>query len=117
MAPRAAIVARWVLVLAAIAVLLGHICAVPVDAEAVPLFHHHGADTGHEHERGGETVHAGCCEMAAASSAPWSSAGPSWSALPRPEVPAPRRERAAALPVAPHATSPPLFLVHAALLI
>jgi hypothetical protein len=115
-APRAAIAARWILVLAAIAVLLGHICAVPVDAEAVPLSHHHGADTGHEHD-GGETVHAGSCEMAAASSAPWSSAGPSWSALPRPEVPVPRRARAAALPVAPHATSPPLFLVHAALLI
>jgi hypothetical protein len=117
MIPRSATVVRWGIVLTAIAILLGHICAVPVDAGAVPLLDHHGTGSEHEHGSEGEAVHAGSCEMAAASSSAWSSAGPSWSALPRPEVPAPRRERAAALPVAPHAMSPPLFLVHAALLI
>jgi hypothetical protein len=104
-------------VIAAIAVLLGHICAVPLDAEMVPLFHHHSPDGGHEHGGDGAAVHAGSCD-AARPPAGFSLSGlPSLSALPWPEVPVQRLERASALPVAPHAASPPRFLVHAALLI
>jgi hypothetical protein len=104
-------------VVAAIAVLLGHICAVPLDAETMPLLHHHAAGAEHEHGSEGEAVHAGSCEMMVAPGASSFNDVPSWSALPRPEAPVQHLERVSALPVAPHAMSPPLFLVHAALLI
>jgi hypothetical protein len=117
MAFRAARVVRWGVVVAAIAVLLGHICAGPLDAETVPFLDHHAAGAGHEHGSDGEAVHAASCEMARVSTTPSSVGVPSWSPLPRHEEPVQRLERASALPVAPHATSPPLFLFHAALLI
>jgi hypothetical protein len=117
MVPRAGGVIRWGIVVAAIAVLLGHICAVPGDAEPALLLHDHAANAEHEDGTDGDAVHAGSCEMARASAAPSSSPVLSWSALPSQEVSVQRLERVSALPVAPHATSPPLFLVHAALLI
>jgi hypothetical protein len=117
MVPRVAGAARWSVLIAAIAVLLGHICAVPLDAGAGVPFDHHSAGGGHEHEDDGGAVHAGSCEMARPPVGCSFDGVPSFSALARYDVPVQRLERASALPVAPHATSPPLFLVHAALLI
>jgi hypothetical protein len=117
MVSRAAGAVRWGVVVAAIAVLLGHICAGPLEAETVRLLDHHASGAEHEHGGDGEAVHAGSCEMTRPLAASSFSGVPSSSTLPRYEVPVQRLERARAFPVAPHATSPPLFLVHAALLI
>ena len=117
MGARAGGAVRWGVMIAAIIVLLGHICAIPLDAEIVPLFDHHSSGGGHEHGPDGNAVHAGACEMARPPA--WSTfiGVPSLSTLPQHDVPVQRLERVLALPVAPHATSPPLFLLHATLLI
>jgi hypothetical protein len=113
---RAVTGARWGVVLAAIAVLLGHICAVPLEAAAVPLLDHHAGGANH-HGSDDQALHAGSCEMARPPVESSFSGVPSLSALARFEVPVQRVERPFSLPVAPHGTSPPLFLLHAALLI
>jgi hypothetical protein len=109
--------ARWAVVVAAVAVLLGHICAAPLEAAAVPFVDHHAPGAGHHHEADGEAIHAGSCELARPPAGSSFTGVPSLSALVRYEVPVQRVERLFSLPVAPHATSPPLFLLHATLLI
>jgi hypothetical protein len=117
MGPRTARAARLGIVIAAITVLLGHICAVPLDVEALTPFDHHSSGGSHGHGSDGDAVHAASCEMARPPVGASFGGVPIASALPRYEVLVQSVARASALPVTPHATSPPLFLVHSALLI
>jgi hypothetical protein len=102
----------WALVAIAIVMLLGHICALPFHAHAGVFTAHH------DHESappGDDSVHTASCEAVetspsidipnAVEAAPQLATG---SAVPQPAV---------AVAVPTPAASPPLFLLHAALLI
>jgi len=107
-------VSSWVLVGIAIFVVLGHICAAPLHAHA-------GAVTTHneEHEHGGdgdEAAHAGSCEALRADFGVHTPALlPTGIVLP--VVRDPEINHAQPTQASAPASSPPLFLLHAALLI
>jgi len=103
----------WLLVGVAIFVVLGHVCALPVHVHAGAAMTH----TEDHPERGSdEAAHGGSCEALRTSSnvnAP--------ALLPTGVAPlvigSPEIHRAHATPAPAPASSPPLFLLHAALLI
>jgi hypothetical protein len=103
----------WLLVSVAIFVVLGHVCALPVHVHAGAAMTH----TEDHPERGSdEATHGGSCEALRTSSnvnAP--------ALLPTGVAPlvigSPEIHRAHATPPPAPASSPPLFLLHAALLI
>src|SRR5215470_1130588 len=105
--------ASWLLVGVAIFVVLGHICADPVHVHA-------GAVTTHteDHPEGGtdESAHGGSCETLRANfDFHMPALLPAGILLPI--ISAPEINRPLASPVPAPTSSPPLFLLHAALLI
>ena len=103
----------WLLLGVAIFVVLGHICAAPVHAHA-------GAVTTHsdDHEEGGadEAAHGGSCETLRASFDFHTPALlPAGIALP--VVSGPQIHQSSGKSTPSPTSSPPLFLLHAALLI
>jgi hypothetical protein len=110
MSPRA----QWGLLLVAFAILLSHVCARPTHAhDAVPASH-----TSHAHDPDTESdaVHAASCEALkpdGTSAVPLASSHAAFDRL-RLAVPA---GSVTCGPVPRPTTSPPLFLLHAALLI
>jgi hypothetical protein len=103
-------VAPWVLLLASMLVLFGHVCALPLaDAGGASA---HGGLPGDEHG----AIHAASCDAVLAQSAGCPAlpalTAPTKAAAPLAVIPAPLPDR----PIAP-VSSPPLFLLHAALLI
>jgi hypothetical protein len=112
-APHHGFVATALLILAIVAV-LGHICVLPVHAHAVPVEGHSSHDDGGSDN----SVHTASCDALKTASAT-----PSIVLVPT-TVPAINVEPVSlkghafdAAPVSAHPASPPLFLLHAALLI
>jgi len=106
-------VSSWVLVGLAIFVVLGHICAAPFHAHAGSVTTH-----GEDHQEGGsdEAAHAGSCEALRADFGVHIPALlPTGIVLPA--VRDPEIDHAKPAQVAAPTSSPPLFLLHAALLI
>jgi len=101
------------LLVAAMLGLLGHVCVVPLHAHAVPV-EGHGS---HDSDTAGHSIHTASCEA--------TKGGPTVAALvPTPRVveltEPPRSTRFWGIgptPDVPTAESPPLFLLHASLLI
>lgn len=106
-------VAATLLIVAIIAV-LGHICVLPVHAHAVPV-EGHGS---HDDDSSGNSVHTASCDaLKSASATP--TILPVATTMPLVVV-EPLSLKGRAFDVAParaNADSPPLFLLHAALLI
>lgn len=107
------VLARWTLLVLSVAMLMGHICVLPGHVHADTPARQTGADHPHDAE---EAVHAASCEAVR----------PAWVGCP--VVLAPSVGAVTALLVAPSKTwisnsrspsvkSPPLFLLHASLLI
>jgi len=106
-------VSSWVLVGLAIFVVLGHICAAPFHAHAGAVTTH-----GEDHPEGGsdEAAHAGSCEALRADFGVHIPALlPTGIVLP--VVRDPEIDHAQPTQVSAPTSSPPLFLLHAALLI
>ena len=96
-------------------VILTHVCALPAHAAALDTLLGH-TDAAHEAESTDESVHGGSCEAVRSTFAVQSPMAPvpaavSVTVVTRPVRPALEHSRPAA------ATSPPLFLLHASLLI
>lgn len=107
------LVSSWLLVGLAIFVVLGHICAAPFHAHAGAVTTH-----GEDHPEGGsdEAAHAGSCEALRADFGLHTPALlPSGIVLP--VVRDPEINHAQPTQVSAPTSSPPLFLLHAALLI
>ncbi|MGH7671715.1 MAG: hypothetical protein ACREMC_02360 [Gemmatimonadales bacterium] len=103
----------WLLVALAIFVVLGHVCALPIHAHAGAVTTHtedhpeHGSD---------EAAHSGSCEaLRAHASVDTPVLLPARLVLPA--IGDPETQRAHTTPAPGPASSPPLFLLHAALLI
>jgi hypothetical protein len=106
-------VAAALLIIAIIAV-LGHVCVLPVHAHAVPV-EGHGS---HDDDSSENSVHTASCDaLKGASATP--SILPAATSMPLVAVePLSLKRRAGDVaPARAHADSPPLFLLHAALLI
>jgi hypothetical protein len=106
-------VSSWLLVGLAIFVVLGHICAAPFHAHAGAVTTH-----GEDHPEGGsdEAAHAGSCEALRADFGVHTPALlPTGIVLP--VVRDPEIDHAQPTQVSAPTSSPPLFLLHAALLI
>src|SRR5258705_11021421 len=92
--------------------LVGHVCALPLHDHAAPPTPQHSEEQQHD----GDSVHAASCE-AVASTAPASPGVPDITTAFRRDG-AVRQSRGIALTHRPtNSSSPPLFLLHAALLI
>ena len=108
--------AGWIttlLLVAAMLGLLGHICVVPLHAHAVPI-EGHGS---HDDDAADHSVHTASCEAAKGGSTV-AALMPIPRAAELPVAPAPSLARClGSSPDVPTAESPPLFLLHAALLI
>ncbi len=106
---------RWALVTIAVATMLGHVCAVPLHVHA-------GTVTTHDDHAGSaeetDAVHAGSCD---AVKAPTVTSDPlvAMAAAPTPllDSTVARRVRSKPVPGPVATASPPLFLLHASLLI
>ena len=107
--------AGWVttlLLVSAMLGVLGHVCVVPLHAHAVPVAGHGS----HDEDAADHSVHTASCEAA--------KGGFTIAALVPPllatellAAPAPSHRRLGASPDVSTAESPPLFLLHASLLI
>jgi len=108
--------AGWVttlLLVAAMLGLLGHVCVVPLHTHAARV-EGHGS---HDDDAAGHSVHTASCE-AAKGGLTVAALMPIPRAAELPVAPAPSRfHHLGASPDAPTAESPPLFLLHASLLI
>jgi hypothetical protein len=103
----------WLTLAVAVFAVLGHVCVVPHEAHAVTDAGAtgHGQHEGHSHD---DAVHAASCEAVAASVASSAAVLHTVGSVMRATcTPAPTVIHAAGGPVP--ATSPPLFLLHAAL--
>jgi hypothetical protein len=101
------------LLVAAMLGLLGHVCVVPLHAHAVPI-EGHGS---HDDDAADHSVHTASCE-AAKGGATVAALMPIPRAAELPVAPAPSlSRRLGPSPNVPTAEAPPLFLLHAALLI
>lgn len=105
------LVAVAMLIIAIVAV-LGHVCVLPVHAHAAPAESHDS----HGDEPGDNSVHTASCDaLKSTSAAALIVPAAAWSPLVAVEAAGPRLFDAA--PSRSRAESPPLFLLHAALLI
>ena len=107
--------ARWIFLILSLLLLTGHVCVLPTHGHAEPVPMPAGA--GHSHDGGaGDGVHGASCEALRSS---WGSATVAPSAVTVvADVVAPcRRWIGRSDTRKTVATSPPLFLLHAALLI
>jgi hypothetical protein len=103
----------WLLIGVAVFVVLGHVCALPVHAHAGAVTTHAGD---HSEHGGDEAAHGGSCEALRASlSSDVPALIPTGFVLPVISGPETQLARATLAP-AP-TSSPPLFLLHASLLI
>jgi hypothetical protein len=96
-------------------VILGHVCALPAHAAGLDVVPRH-TDATHHEPSADESVHGGSCEAVRSTFAAQPPVAPvaravSVTVVPRLTRPSPERVLQAA------ATSPPLFLLHASLLI
>ena len=108
------------LVSLAIVALLGHVCALPTHAHAesgTSAAAHHETPGSHEPSDSAGSLHAASCEAAVGTATQLSA--PAMAVVDhRSESPVSRGSvRAAAHVASPRSESPPLFLLHAALLI
>src|SRR5712692_4224905 len=96
-------------------VVLSHVCVLPVHAAgfATLVGHAHGA---HDEPSPDESVHGGSCEAVRSAFAVTPPVLPATPAAPVFAV-THVRQRALQRPLSAYATSPPLFLLHASLLI
>jgi hypothetical protein len=100
------------LLIVAIIAILGHVCVLPVHAHAIPVEGHES----HGESPTDDSVHTASCDALKGTSAtPSIVPATTWTALVVVEPFALRRFDTA--PAAAHAESPPLFLLHASLLI
>ena len=93
--------------------LLGHVCALPLHDHGAPATSQHTED---QHHDGGDSVHAASCE-AVRSTAPASPCVPHVTTAFRQDGAVPQRTGVALTRRPTRSSSPPLFLLHAALLI
>jgi hypothetical protein len=106
-------VAAVALLIVAIVAVLGHVCVLPLHAHAAPV-DGHGS---HSEDSSDNSVHAASCDALKATS-PTSSIVPIATSMPLVVVePVSLRRPLDRDAVRAHAESPPLFLLHAALLI
>jgi hypothetical protein len=102
----------WILVGVAIAIVLGHVCATPMHAHAVAAATHSDDHSEHHH---GHAVHGGSCEALRATSPAVPVLQAEVTALPVIDDTGTARALVARPPRP--ASSPPLYLLHAVLLI
>ena len=101
------------LVVIAVAAVLGHVCVLPGHVHAAPVDEHGSHDGG----RADDSVHAASCD-ALKSTSPTLSTASLVATTPLVSADCALRQRAVhVLPPRVHAESPPLFLLHSALLI
>ena len=110
---------RWALPVLVLLLVLGHACELPAYGEVIGLFHGTGEShhTGDGHHGDEQTLY---CDPASATSIPGHpqvAAVPEISVVSQIEDPAPARVVAAAFEGVELAGRPPLFLLHASLLI
>jgi len=108
----------WGLCLILVSAVLGHVCVLPAHSHALPARH---ADHDH-HDHADHAVHEASCQAIATSSSPGTILAPTPADMSIAERPAvePLRVATAAirqLPAVKTRRGPPLFLLHASLLI
>jgi hypothetical protein len=101
------------LLIAGVLGVLGHVCAVPLHAHAVPV-EGHGS---HDDDAADHSVHTASCEAAKGGFTSAAALVPTRQAAELPMAPLLSDRHLCASPNVPTAESPPLFLLHAALLI
>ena len=108
---------KLLFIAAAIVAVLGHVCALPAHAHVAidpPLVDEHDGTGGHDSE---ESLHAASCEVVVSTSSNIPSAVSMLAERPRDGCVALYRERLVSVTHRPPVDSPPLFLLHASLLI
>jgi hypothetical protein len=93
--------------------LLGHVCVLPLHDHEQPATSHHAEDQDH---RGGDSMHAASCE-AVRSASPASPCVPHVTTALSADVAVPQTRRIPLTRRPQPSSSPPLYLLHAALLI
>jgi hypothetical protein len=106
---------RSLLLALSLFVILSHVCALPAHAAGLDTVLGH-TDAAHDHHAGDESVHGGSCEAVRSTAVvqPQPAPAPAVAGVPVVRLlvrPTPERARPAI------AASPPLFLLHASLLI